>query len=386
MLTDGIIPEYQLEIKQIVDYPRCRIYRQFIQTLIADRSIRINNGCSGLFYFTVLSSYANFRTSYRRLDGISYTIHPGEWICSLEEVAQWFRCRTKGRALDILFMLQEAHLIQYTVLGRGKVVKYRVVGWHRHNTVLDYNCPCQKDVGFFFLPVSTAAELVSMGKCSDMDILLDLWISAVYNDKRVQGSFSGPVAYFRDGSGCPLVSYADLAQRWGISKATVGRVLKKLTRQGHISLLTFPGRHGTAIYLQNYLSTMFQISDVMVDKEEVALSLNIKLTAQESESVAEQPAESVSTEPVIVSEPSEAQVARRVLQILALQGISCGECPRCSYKLYPLSGDGEGILEGGLTAQRRFRMEVLCGGRPVYAFELSTRAVDMREEGVCLNA
>lgn len=31
--------EYQLEIKQIVDYPRCRIYRQFIQTLIADRSI-----------------------------------------------------------------------------------------------------------------------------------------------------------------------------------------------------------------------------------------------------------------------------------------------------------------------------------------------------------
>ena len=28
--------EYQLEIKQIVDYPRCRIYRQFVQSLIAD--------------------------------------------------------------------------------------------------------------------------------------------------------------------------------------------------------------------------------------------------------------------------------------------------------------------------------------------------------------
>ena len=379
----AIIPEYQLEIKQIVDYPRCRVYRQFIQALIADRSIRTNNGCSGLFYFTVLCSYANFRTSYRRLDGISYTIYPGEWICSLGEMAQWFRCRTKGRVLDILFMLQEAHLIQYTVLGRGKLVKYRVVDWHRHNTVLDYNCPCQKDVGFFFLPVSTAAELVSMGKCSDMDILLDLWISAVYNDNRVQGSFSGPVAYFRDGSGCPLVSYADLAQRWGISKATVGRVLKKLAKQGHICLLTFPGRHGTAIYLQNYLSTMFQVSDVMVDKEEVALSLNIRLTPQESKAAAvEQPADSVSAQPAIVSEPAESQIAQRVLQILALQGVSCGSCPRCSYKLYPLSDDGEGMLEGGPAAQRRFRMEVLChSGRPIYVFELSTRAVDAQEEG-----
>ena len=35
---------YQLEIKQIVDYPRCRIYRQFIQNLMADRSIRTSGG------------------------------------------------------------------------------------------------------------------------------------------------------------------------------------------------------------------------------------------------------------------------------------------------------------------------------------------------------
>lgn len=50
--------EYQLEVKQIVDYPRCWIYRLFVQNLIADRSIRTSGG-SGLFYFTVLSSYAN---------------------------------------------------------------------------------------------------------------------------------------------------------------------------------------------------------------------------------------------------------------------------------------------------------------------------------------
>ena len=31
---------YQLELRQIVDFPRCRIYREFVQDLLADRSIR----------------------------------------------------------------------------------------------------------------------------------------------------------------------------------------------------------------------------------------------------------------------------------------------------------------------------------------------------------
>ena len=84
--------DYQLELRQIVDYPRCRIYREFIQTLIADRSIR-TGGCSGLFYYVVLCSYANFRTSYRRIDGISYTVYPGEWICSIADITEWFRVR-----------------------------------------------------------------------------------------------------------------------------------------------------------------------------------------------------------------------------------------------------------------------------------------------------
>ena len=80
--------EYQLELKQIVDYPRCRIYRQFIGMLMNDKNIRIN-GSSGLYYFTVLSCYANFRTSYKRIDGISYTIYPGEWLCIPDTYPYW---------------------------------------------------------------------------------------------------------------------------------------------------------------------------------------------------------------------------------------------------------------------------------------------------------
>ena len=55
------MPTYQLQIKQIVDYPRCRIYRQFVRFLMEDWNIRVSGG-SGLFYFSVLCSYANYRS------------------------------------------------------------------------------------------------------------------------------------------------------------------------------------------------------------------------------------------------------------------------------------------------------------------------------------
>ena len=163
---------YQLEIKQIVDYPRCRIYRQFIQNLMADRSIRTSGG-SGLFYYTVLCNYANFRTSYLRIDGIGYTVYPGEWICTVKELTAWFRTRFQCQAVSILDELQKRHLISYLFLDRGKVVKYKVRDWKKHNTVLDYNCPCQKDTRFFFMPTVIATELVSTGRCSEMDIERD---------------------------------------------------------------------------------------------------------------------------------------------------------------------------------------------------------------------
>ena len=81
-----------------------------------------------------------------------------------------------------------------------------------------------------------ATELVSAGRCSEMDILLDLWMSAVYNDSQVQGSEIGPVVYYRNGTGSTLAAYSEMAVRWGISKATTGRVLKKLADRGICSM------------------------------------------------------------------------------------------------------------------------------------------------------
>lgn len=365
--------EYQLELKQLVDYPRCRIYREFVQTLIKDRGIR-TNGCSGLFCYTVLCAYANFRTSYRRLDGISYTVYPGEWVCRISELTAQLRFRFRRQTLNMLAMLRDAHLLRYELLGRGQLIKYKITGWRRHNTVLDYNCPCQKDTGFFFLPVNTAKELVSQGKCSEMDILLDLWISAVYRDDQVQGSFEGPVAYFRNGTGNPLVSYSDLALRWGISKSTVGRVLKKFARLEYIDLLTFPSRHRTAIYLRDYLSTMFQISDVLVDKDEVAMSLNIQMSIPEKEL---DPISCVPNGKIIVSKPNREFLAQKVLELLALQGVQCAKCCKSDYMLYPLSDDCKGVREeAGERQQFGYRMELFCTGKkPVYTFEFSTKPI-----------
>ena len=375
------MPAYQLQIKQIVDYPRCRIYRQFVHRLMADRSIRTSGG-SGLFYFTVLCSYANFRTSYRRIDGISYTIYPGEWVCTLKEVSQWFRTRFQCQAFTVLEQLQKQHLITFQRLDRGNVIRYKICDWARHNTVLEYNAPCQKDTGFFFLPVSIVTDLISTSRCSEMDIILDLWVSAVYNDNQVQGSDLGPVVYFRNGTGSPLVAYTELAVRWGLSRATVGRVLKKLAALDYISLMSFQGRHGSVVYLKNYLSTMFEISDVMVDKEEVAMTLNIHLELPD-ESGSSQNTPSIEHEVIVSNELNSVSkshieiIIQKMAQILMAQGISCFGCPLSRYKLYPLSGDCREDLLPRAREQSTlcFGLSILCGNRQVTTFELTLSPV-----------
>ena len=111
-------------------------------------SVRINIPRLGrgiFIYFVVLCAYANFRTSYKRIDGISYTIYPGEWIMSVEELSRYFRTRFRRQTLAALEGLQKKGLISFLVLGHGKLVKFKIRGWRRHNTILDYNAPCQKD-------------------------------------------------------------------------------------------------------------------------------------------------------------------------------------------------------------------------------------------------
>ena len=145
-----------------------------------------------------------------------------------------------------LTSLQRHHFIEYDLIGRGQLVQYRILDWPRYNTVLDYSCPCQKDSGFFFLPMSAASRLLSLGKCSEMDALLDLWLNAIYNDHQVAGSEAGPVVYLRNGTGSPLVSYAELGKRWGVSKATAWTYPRQIRAAGihQDILIPRPQRNG----------------------------------------------------------------------------------------------------------------------------------------------
>ena len=343
--------QYKLELKQIVDYPRTRMYRDLIHTLIASDDIHVG-GTSGLYYYIVLCSFANFRTSYNRFKGVTYTVYPGEWICTFDDLTYWLRTNSKRKALAIMDMLRERHLIQYKLIGRGSLVKYRIENWARTNRVLDYNAPCQKDTGFFFVPMDIASELVGAGKCSEMDILLDMWLNTVYNDSNVIGSSEFPVVYMRNGSGNPLLSY---------------------------SCVSFSGKHGTVISIKGYLSTMFSVSDVMLDKEEIAMALAIKVSVSDDDLCVSKNNDSVSKSSSCVSKTDTERIVSKVRSFLALQDFKCSECSQMSYILYPLSGckgySKEYIRE--LNIGEPCLLELRCGeGKTVMRFRICLTPCD----------
>lgn len=369
--------EYKLQIKQIVDYPRCRIYRQLIQYLIKDPNIR-TGGSSGLFYYTVLCCYANFRMSYKRIDGISYTVHPGEWICRISELKEFLRLKTNKQTFDVLNFLQKRHLIEFSVLGHGKLIKYGINNWCKTNRVLDYNAPCQKQTGFFFLPISVANELVSFGKCSEMDAVLDLWINTIYNDEQVQGSDVAPLVYIRNGTGNPLLSCEQLSKRWGISKTTVCRYLNKLKKEDYIMTVNFQGTHGSAIYVKRYLSTMFEISDVLLDKEELAMALNIDIKVPEEASENKELSSNITVSNFLnsVSKTAVDMLIQKVGKILSLQGFPCPLCPKIQYLLLPLSECKDTSIipiDKINTENVRFLLVMKCSDKEIFRFDVTMR-------------
>ena len=274
--------QYQLKLQQLVTYSRCRIYRKFIRSLAEDTNIRLN-GDSHLFYFIMLCSLVNFRTSYVIVDGISYTIALGEWMIESRELMSLLRKKTVKSTVEVLNRLSDKNLISYIISHKGNFIKFTINNWSKFNTVIEANAPCTKDDGFFFFPYRLVSDFIGSGKCSEMDIVLDLWLNTIYKDSDIPGSDVGPIVYFRNGTRSPLIGYEELGKRWGISKSTAGRIMRKLEEAGYIKMVSFQGKYGTAIYLCNYLSTMFQISDVKIDKEDVAMSLNIRVNVPEEE-------------------------------------------------------------------------------------------------------
>ena len=330
-----------------------------------------------------LFAHANYRSSYHRIEGISYTVCPGEWICSIRQLASWFKIKSQRKALEILEFLQKQHYITYSAFARGKLIRYKVLNWEKNNTSLENNHPCQKNNGFFFFPVAQAHELVSMGRCSEIDIVLDLWIHTVYKEEKVRGSNEGPVVYFRNCTGDPFVSYAALAERWGLSKSTVGRILNKLETLNYLTLIPCTGKKGSIIYLNNYLSTMFEISDVMIDKAEIAMQLQINIRISENEiSNIEDIKHEIKDKQICVSDcfscvpkPHIKATLQKVSQALELSGLCCCGCNESLY-----------ILSNYIGCKQKdvCELKIICNHNSInYCFEL--KIININEKGDKIN-
>ena len=264
----GSTVSYQLEIKQLLKFRHCRIYRKYIRNLMRDMNLK-TKGSSYLFFYVILCSYANFRTSYTRIESNYFTVYPGHWVCKVNEVTEWFRLKSRKQTFAVLDTLTEAGLITYKMYHNDKIINFKIRGWKASNVVLEYNAPCQKDEGFFFFPIANALKLVDGSKCSEADMLMDIWLNTILNDLEVKGSHLGPIAYFRGIRDSAMISNSELAKRWGISRTTVFRVLKKFEEMNFIDVIHFTGTSGSVIYTKNYMETMFEVEDMYIDRGEV---------------------------------------------------------------------------------------------------------------------
>ena len=136
--------------------------------------------------YSVPSLISVFRTG--ALSAHPTSSAPANGSVPLNDLTAQLRLKRPRQALQMLERLQKQHYITFSLLARGRVVKLKSPPGRKSNTVLDYNAPLSKGMpAFFFFPIAILNELIGMGKCSELDILLDLWLHTVYRDERVRG-------------------------------------------------------------------------------------------------------------------------------------------------------------------------------------------------------
>ena len=157
--------------------------------------------------------------------------------------------------------------------------------------------------------------------------------------------------------------------------------MKKLSELGHVKLMSYPGTYGSVISLQGYMSTMFQVSDLMVDKEEIAMSLCIKLKTNEAEE--EVKTDSVSEPANSVSNLHVETVVSKIKFFLNAQGFFCPDCSRFRYMLLELSDCKGSRKDKVIFIGERYQFTLSCGpNRELFRFVISVKPAETRETPV----
>ncbi len=139
---------YKLELKQIVEFPRCRIYRDFIQTLITTKSIRTTGGS----FFFIIWYYAPMQITAHPTAGWNTLPIP---LVQESGSAQSQIFRNGFAAVSTSSVVhpsifEEQNYITYSLLGKNRLVKSKNIRLAQRQYRIEYNYPCKKIQGFFF--------------------------------------------------------------------------------------------------------------------------------------------------------------------------------------------------------------------------------------------
>lgn len=129
------MPDYQLQIRQLITYPRCRIYREFLQTLIETRT----STPTDVPVFFVIQTCALLPASAQRTCGWRGLATPsaqeGASARLVAGLTRTLRLRSRCKTLELLQAMEDRGLLHYTLLGRGKLVRYKILDWQRCSCV-----------------------------------------------------------------------------------------------------------------------------------------------------------------------------------------------------------------------------------------------------------
>lgn len=228
--------QYQWQINQVADYPRRRIQKQFIRTLMEDRSIRMSGG-SGLFCFAVLYSFASPCHDLIQIERGAYHVSSGEHVCSSDEMMSWFRIKKSGELLEILNSLCDAGLIDYKSKNHGGHYWYRILLWPDKNSIYEHRLTCEEESEFLFIPKSILRRSFYYKTFSEADIILDLLMNSKPNLGFEQFAQFKAAGYGNYGDSLAMTNYDSLSMIWDMPKDQVKAALQKLEQLGYISII-----------------------------------------------------------------------------------------------------------------------------------------------------
>lgn len=218
-------------------------------------SLSSRNGDSHLFHFLALACKSATMPGKQVIVKQDFFVQTGEVCLCMTGEKRWnpkniLGVKNEDELRCVLNDMVGMHLLTYKILKRYDHNVYRIslntdLLWLNEEPV-----PGQyafyTNSGFILLRRHAVHRLLRLyqngRKVSTVDMLLDMWMHCTVNDPLVAGSFVMPVvkfAYNEIQAGChvsdPRISLEQLAERWGVSKATVSRRLADFAKKGWIN-------------------------------------------------------------------------------------------------------------------------------------------------------